>query len=208
MAAQPVEFYFELASPYSYLSSEVIGELCGRLGVPLVWRPFMLGPILRRTGSRPLYVDGLRGAYARTDCFRWARLHGIPLRHWAEVPANSLKAARGALYLHGRPSFEPYVHACFRAHFVEGRDLFDDGVLAEIVDGVGEDVRVFHAAIATPAFKQRLIDETEAAWTRGVFGAPTFFYGEEMLWGNDRLPLLERLIRAEEEDAATRNGSG
>ena len=194
MSPALVEFYFEFASPYSYLSSEVIEAFCARLGLPLVWRPILLGPILRRTGARPLFVDGIRGDYARRDCQRWARLHGIAFRHWGTAPTNALKAARGALYLRGRPSEVPFIHACFRAHFVEGRDLFEDALLAGIVAGLGEDVPAFQAGIADPALKRRLAEEVDAAYARGVFGAPTFFFGEEMLWGNDRLPLLERLV--------------
>ncbi len=193
MSPSPVEFYFEFASPYAFLSSEVIESLCARLGTPLIWRPILLGPIFRRTGARPLFLDGLRGDYARRDCLRWARLHGIAFRHWAAAPTNSLKAARGALYLRGRPSQVPFIHACFRAHFVAGRDLFDDALLAEIVAGLGENVAAFQAGVARPALKRELAEETEAAYARGVFGAPTFFFGDEMLWGNDRLPLLERL---------------
>lgn len=189
-----VEFYFEFASPYSYLSSEAIEALCARLHAPLVWKPIMLGPILRRTGARPLYGDGPRERYTRHDCLRWARLHGIPFRHYAEAPTNSLKAARGALHLLDGPLGIPFVHACFRAHFVDARDLYDDAVLADIVRGLGGDLDTFRAAIAEPALKQRLIEETEAAYARGVFGAPTFFCGGEMLWGNDRLGLLEDLI--------------
>jgi 2-hydroxychromene-2-carboxylate isomerase len=202
MTEPPVEFYFEFASPYAFLASETIEALCARLGVPLVWRPFMLGPILKRTGARPLFGTDPRSAYTRTDCFRWARLHGIPLRHWGEAPVNSLQAARGALWLEGRPCLPAYVHACYRAHFVHGRDLADVPVLAEIVAGLGEDGDAFRAAIAAPALKQRLIERTEEAFARGVFGAPTFFHGDEMLWGNDRLPLLERLIQAGREGGA------
>ena len=194
--AEAVEFYFEFASPYAFPSSETIEAVCARLGVPLVWRPFMLGPILRRTGARPLFVDSGRGAYARRDCLRWAGVHGIPFRHWATAPTNSLKAARGALYLQGRRTQAAFIHACFRAHFVEGRNLYDDELLAQGVSEPGEDVTAFRAAIAAPALKQRLIDETESASTRGVFGAPTFFFGDEMFRGNDRLAVLEAIVRA------------
>ena len=101
-----------------------------------------------------------------------------------------------ALHLRGRAAEAPYIHACFRAHFVDGRDLADDALLDDIVRSLGEDVVGFRAALAAPAVKQRLAEETETAFARGVFGAPTFFFGDEMFWGNDRLALLEATVAA------------
>jgi len=194
-----IEFYFEFASPYSYLSSQVIEGLCRRRSVELAWKPIMLGPIIKRTGARPLFVDGLRGAYAKMDCERWAIGAGIPFRHWAAEPVNSLKAARGVLALMARlgpgsPLVARFIHGCFRAHFVEGKDLFDDTVLTGIVYGLGENPEDFLTDLNAGDIKQRLIEETESAFARGVFGAPTFFYDGEMFWGNDRLTILEERI--------------
>jgi 2-hydroxychromene-2-carboxylate isomerase len=219
-----LEFYFEFSSPYAYFASERVEAECGRLGLAVDWRPLMLGPILRRTGQRPLLTDGVRGRYARQDCLRWARLHGIPFRLPALHPVNSLKAARGALLLKhaglcvaggaagagaadaadakaGPALLAAYVHACFRAYWEAGRDLFQDEVLADLVAGLGMEVQAFQAGIAAPEAKERLKRETDAAWERGVFGTPTFFYRDEMLWGNDRLPLLERLVREDRAQA-------
>lgn len=198
-----LEVYFEFSSPYAYFASERVEAECGRLGLEVEWRPIVLGPILRRTGQRPLLTDGARGRYARADCVRWARLHDIPFRLPALHPVNSLKAARGALVLKhaglGAGAMSPllaaYIHACFSAYWVEGKDLFQDEVLGDLVAGLGMAVQAFQARIAAPEAKERLRRETDAAWERGVFGAPTFFYRDEMLWGNDRLPLLERLVQ-------------
>jgi 2-hydroxychromene-2-carboxylate isomerase len=200
-----VAFYFEFSSPYAYFASERVEAECGRLGLELDWRPILLGPILKRTGQRPLYTDGVRGQYAMRDCLRWARLHGIPFRLPALHPVHSLRAARGALLLKERvrtgdaPAalLPAFIHACFRAYWVQGRDLAEDAVLAELVAGLGMEVKPFQAGLADPVLKERLRRETDAAWERGVFGTPTFFYRDEMLWGNDRLPLLERLLEEE-----------
>ena len=196
-----LEFYFEFASPYAYFASLAVEELCERHDLELVWRPVMLGAVLKHTGAKPLLTDGVRGEYATMDCLRWAKRHGIPFRLPEAFPTNSLKAARGALVLRGRPVLARYVHACFRVHWADGRDLYDDAVLTDIVGEVGENVDAFFAAIADSALKRQLIDETDAAWQKGVFGAPTFFYGNEMVWGNDRLPQLEEIIA---EDAGRR----
>jgi 2-hydroxychromene-2-carboxylate isomerase len=197
-----VEFFFDFASPYAYFASERIEPLCERLGVRLRWRPIMLGPIFQRTGARPLLTDGVRGEYARMDCRRWARLHGVPYREPAAFPVNSLRAARGALVLAGQAAglsapatLSNYIHACFRAYWRDGKDLFADETLAAIAKEMRLDADEFLRAIQAPETKQRLIEATEHAWQRGVFGAPTFIAGNERLWGNDRLPMLETLVR-------------
>jgi 2-hydroxychromene-2-carboxylate isomerase len=190
-----LEFYFEFSSPYAYFASLSVEALCERHGLGLVWRPIMLGAIIRHTGAKPLLTDGIRGEYATMDCHRWARRNGIPFQVPEPFPVNSLKAARGALLYADRPLLAAYLHACFHACWAEGKDLFQDETIEEIVRGVGEAPEDFFSGIAAPALKQRLIEETEAAHRRGVFGAPTFFYKDEMVWGNDRMPLLEELIR-------------
>lgn len=190
-----VDFYFEFASPYAYFSSRQLPALCDRIGIRVDWKPILLGPIFRRTGARPLLTDGRRGEYAKRDCRRWALMHGIPYREPDRFPLYSLPAARGALVLEGHPQREAYVHAVFRAYWVDGRNVGEPEVLGEVAAGLGLDRHEFLTAIEQGEVKERLKQETEAAWTRGVFGAPTFFYRDEMLWGNDRLPMLERLIQ-------------
>ena len=189
-----VEFYFEFSSPYAYFASERIEALCARRGLPLVWRPILLGAILKHTGQRPLFTDGVRGAYAVQDCLRWARLNGIPFSVPTPHPVNSLQAARGALALEGDPRHAAYIHACFRAYWAAGEDISGDAVMAGVVAGLGLDVPAFQERIADPALKERLKAQTDGAWARGIFGTPTCVYRGELFWGNDRLPVLERVI--------------
>jgi 2-hydroxychromene-2-carboxylate isomerase len=124
-------------------------------------------------------------------------MNGVPFRVPEPFPVNSLKAARGALVLEHDAHRVDYIHACFRAYWQQGRDISQDSVLLGIVAALGLDVPAFRKRIADPAVKARLQQETEEAWDRGVFGTPTFFYGDEMLWGNDRLPVLEQLAKAQ-----------
>ena len=194
-----LEFYFEFSSPYAYFASLEVEALAGRNGLELVWRPIMLGGILKHTGQKPLLLDGIRGEYATMDCRRWARRRGIPFRIPHPFPVNSLKAARGVLFYADRPCQAPFIHGCFHAIWAEGKDPYADGTMVEIVRGMGEDAEEFLAGIGEPALKQRLADETEAARRRGVFGAPTFFFRDEMVWGNDRMPLLEEIVRESRE---------
>ncbi len=194
---EELEFYFEFSSPYAYFASLEVEALCRRNGLRLMWRPVMLGGILKQTGQKPLLTDGVRGEYSTMDCLRWARRAAIPFRIPEPFPVNSLKAARGVLLFHDRQWLAAYIHACFRAVWAEGKDPYADETMAEIVAGLGQDAEAFLAGIEEPAIKQRLKDETEAARLRGVFGAPTFFFQDEMMWGNDRMPLLEEIIAEE-----------
>jgi len=200
-----LEFFFEFSSPYAYFASLNVEALCARRGLRLVWKPIMLGGILKHTGAKPLLTDGIRGEYATMDCHRWARRHGIPFQVPEPFPVNSLKAARGVLLYAAQPFLTRYIHACFHACWAEGKDLYLDETMAGIVREVGQEPEAFAAGIAEAAVKERLIAETEAARQRGVFGAPTFFYKNEMVWGNDRMPLLEAIITEDQEGRSARH---
>ena len=193
LRAPAVEFYFEFSSPYAYFASERIETLCATWGLPLLWKPVMLGAIMKHTGQRPLFTDGVRGKYAVHDCLRWSRMNGIPFQVPDPHPVNSLQAARGALVLEGNPARIPFIHACFRAYWANGLDISRPAVIDRIVAKLGLDVPAFRDQIEDPAVKGMLKHATDAAWARGVFGTPTFVFGDEMLWGNDRLPVLEAL---------------
>ncbi len=184
-----LEFWFEFASTYSYPAAMRIGRQAAEAGVPLRWRPFLLGPIFARQGwnDSPFNLYPVKGRYMWRDLERICAREGLALARPARFPQNGLKAARLALASEAEGWMPDFVRAVYTANFAQARDIADDAVLAEILRGLGVDAAAAIAAANAPANKEGLKAQTDAAIARGVFGAPSFTIGDELFWGNDRL---------------------
>ncbi len=204
-AGVTVEFYFDFSSPYSYLASTRIEEICERHGVSLQWKPILLGPLFKKIGRMPLFQRPLEGEHARVDLRRWAEYLGVPLEFPPVFPVDGLAACRGHRFAEesGRPG--AYCRRLLEACWGEGRDIGRQEELASVVSELGLDVAAFLESIKRPEVKEWLRREVAEAGRRGVFGAPTFLVGEELFHGNDRLFMLEEtLARAtREKDGGT-----
>ena len=190
-----LEFFFDYVSPYSYLASSQLPALGERTGAELVYRPFFLGGVMNETGNRPPATVPSKGAYMLTDLARWAARYGLPFQMNPHFPTNTLLALRGALVLLAGEGFVPYHQAMFRAMWSEGANVGDPAVLGAIVAKLGLDPSAFLARASEPAQKEALKANTAEAVARGAFGAPTFFVGEQMFFGNDRFAFIEEALR-------------
>jgi 2-hydroxychromene-2-carboxylate isomerase len=194
-----VEFFYDYSSPWTYLAFTRIDELCRRHGAELVWRPILVGgifntvnPSVYESRERPVPA---KARYMLKDLHDWARLYGLDLACPPSVfPVNSVKALRGALVALEAGCIGPYSARVFHAYFGEDRDISRDDVLAAIVADVGLDPATYFAAIASPAYKDRIRSNTEECVHRGGFGSPTIFLGDDMYFGNDRLVLVEAAL--------------
>ena len=191
MARRPVlEFWYELASTYSYLSAMRIEALAEAAGVDVRWRPFLLGPIFSAQGwnNSPFNLYPAKGRYMWRDMEREAAWLGLPFRRPNPFPQNSLVAARVAVFGIDHPWGPTFAKAVYRAEFGEGRSIAEPAAVTAILAELGLDAGAILKAAAAEPNKTRLKALTEEARSRGVFGAPTFFAeGGEMFWGNDRL---------------------
>lgn len=193
---EPIEFWFDFSSPYSYLASELIDDLAAKHGRKVQWRPMLLGAAFQASGLPLLINVPLKGEYSKRDFDRSARFLGIPYKFPPRFPLATLAAARGYYWLHGQDCAKAreFAHAVFRAYWVEGRDIGELPVVLEIVDALGIDRDAFAAAIATREIKDRLKQETDAAIAKGMFGAPYFIVDGEPFWGADRLPQIDKWL--------------
>jgi 2-hydroxychromene-2-carboxylate isomerase len=191
MSASParIEFWYEFASTYSYLSAMRIEALAERAGVGIDWKPFLLGPIFKAQGweTSPFNLYPVKGRYMIRDLQRLASGRGLPFVMPDIFPQNGLHAARLAILGHGAGWGPRFTRAVYAAEFGEGRDIGERGVLASVLAGLGLDSNELLARSAEPANKARLKAETGEAQARGIFGAPTFIAGSELFWGDDRL---------------------
>jgi 2-hydroxychromene-2-carboxylate isomerase len=194
---EPIDFYFEFASPYGYLASTQIDALAARYGRTVAWHPIMLGAAFKETGARPLMQTPLKGPYLLHDVPRFARLLGVPLTLPPVMPMNSLAASRACVWV-GEDSPDRAISlakALLYAHWGEGRDLSAPEAVAEVAAGLGIARDDLLVALADLRIKDRLKEQTQAAIERGVFGSPFMFVDGEPFWGADRLPQIETWLR-------------
>ena len=192
----PIEFHFDFSSPYSYLASEQIEAIAQRAGRTVDFRPILLGAAFKASGQKPLTEVPLKGDYSRRDFARCARAAGLPFVMPDPFPIGTVQAARVCLALKASDQKleRDFIHAAFRAYFVQGRNLSDPEVVTAVLGSIGADAAAVNAAAAEPALKEALKQQVEAAVARGIFGAPFFIVDGEPFWGNDRLPQVERWI--------------
>lgn len=185
-----LEFWYEFASTYSYLSVMRISDLARNAGVDVVWRPFLLGPIFKSQGwnTSPFNLYPAKGRHMIRDMQRLAADRGLPFRVPLAFPANSLKAARLALIGVDEGWVEPFTRKVFAAEFGRGADISDSAVLSDILTSLDLEADRLLEHADDPVIKQRLKDQTAEAAARGIFGAPSFITKDgELFWGDDRL---------------------
>jgi 2-hydroxychromene-2-carboxylate isomerase len=184
-----MEFWYEFASTYSYLSAMRIEALAAAAGVAILWKPFLLGPIFHAQGwgTSPFNIYPAKGKHMVRDMERLTAARGLPFRLPAPFPQNSLHAARLALIGHAEGWGIAFTRAVYQAEFAGGADIGDKRVLRQILAALGIDADAAFARAETPENKQRLRQQTEDAQELGIFGAPSFLAKGDLFWGDDRL---------------------
>jgi 2-hydroxychromene-2-carboxylate isomerase len=185
-----IEFWYDFASTYSYLTAMRIEPAAAAAGVKVAYRPFLLGPIFKAQGltTSPFALNPVKGRYMARDIARIAADRGQVFHIPDPFPAHSLAAARIAMVAEAEGWIGPFTRAVFAAEFADRLDIAATDVLARIVTGLGHDPARISAAAGTPENKAALRDRTDAAAAKGIFGAPTFVTVDgEIFWGDDRL---------------------
>lgn len=190
-----LDFYFDYLSPYAYLASLQIGEICERHEVELRLRPVLFAGLLNHWGQRGPAEIPPKGRHAFRDCLRYATLRGIPLRSPRHHPFRPLTALRVSLREVSGADQRRAIATLFELGWARGGHLGDDAEITEALDAAGLDAAKLVASANEPAMKQVLRDATEAAVGRGVFGIPTMVVRDELFWGLDQLPYLELFLQ-------------
>jgi 2-hydroxychromene-2-carboxylate isomerase len=183
------EFWFEFASTYSYPATMRIEALAQSQGVPIVWKPFMLGPVFRAQGwtDSPFNLFPAKGRYMWRDLERICAELSIPFRRPSQFPRNGLLAARIACWFATESWVPEFIRSVYRANFAEDLDISIASVPEHCLDRLGQPGAALIQQAQSPESKDKLRAQTERAVTLGIFGAPTFVVGAELFWGNDRL---------------------
>lgn len=187
-----VDFYFDFGSPAAYLAYTQLSRLASETGATVVMKPILLGGVFQASGNRPPASVPLKGSYLFKDMSRFARRYGVPLNMNPFFPIITTTLMRMDLGLHLRqdPSLKHFRDTVFQAIWVDERNLNDPVVVGSVLTAAGFDPATLLALASEQAVKDELKTITLAAVERGVFGAPTFFVGNEMFWGQDRLDFV------------------
>jgi 2-hydroxychromene-2-carboxylate isomerase len=190
-----IEFYFDFGSPYSYLAYTALPAIATAHAAQIVWRPMLLGGVFKASGNHSPAEIPAKERWLQRDLARWAARYGAAFTRNPHFPINTLILMRGAAGMQMRgPDFHKYVDAIFHAMWAQPRNLGEPEELAAVLRQAGFDAGAFLALVSDPAVKEQLKKNTEEAVARGVFGAPTFFVGEEMFWGQDRLDFVAEAL--------------
>ncbi len=197
-----IECYFDVGSPASYLAWTQLPRLAERLQVEIDWKPMLLGGVFKATGNQSPAAIPAKSKYSRMDMQRFAKAYGVTLNFNPYFPVNTLMLMRGAVAYLDTPEFQTYLEAVFNALWIDELNLNEPEVAAEVLSKAGFNPEEVFKRCNDPAVKEKLKQITEEAVERGVFGAPTFFVGDEMFFGQDRLPHVSDLLRLRESASA------
>jgi len=196
-----VEFHFDFGSPNAYLAHLVIPEVEQRTGAKFDYVPVLLGGVFRLTGNRSPGESfaGIKNKleYEHLEMTRFTERHGITgFRRNPFFPVNTLTIMRGAVAAQNLGVFERYVDETYRHMWSEPKKLDDSAVWRAALLESGFDAERFDELVQDPEIKARLLSNTQRSVERGTFGSPTFFVGEEIFFGKDRLRDVEQMILA------------
>jgi 2-hydroxychromene-2-carboxylate isomerase len=192
------EFLFDFGGPNSYLAHKVLPEICARTGAEAIYVPILLGGLFKLTNNQaPLirYAETpAKRNYEMLEFDRFVKAHRLPFKMNPHFPINSLHLMRGAVAAQHLGCFMPYVDTIMAAMWEDGANTGDPAVVKNVLDKAGLDSTALLANADDAQVKAELVANTEQAAARGAFGVPTFFVGDDMFWGKERLGQLAEAL--------------
>ncbi|MBT8113974.1 MAG: 2-hydroxychromene-2-carboxylate isomerase [Arenicella sp.] len=193
--SKTIEFYFDFGSPTAYLAFFRLRQLADQYGAEIDYRPVSLGGLFKATGNNSPVTVPAKGRYMMNhDLPRFSQRYGVPLRPNPFFPINTLPLMRGAIAAQKLACFDDYADAVFRAIWQDQKNMGDLQVIHAVLDASDLPTPELLSGAQEPEIKAALIDATEAAVERGLFGAPTMFIDEQMYFGQDRLDFIEQQL--------------
>jgi 2-hydroxychromene-2-carboxylate isomerase len=192
----PIEFYFDLSSPYGYIASEKIDALAAKYSREVTWRPIMLGVVFKTTGGAPLASIPLKWPYSARDIARTAKFHGVEYRPPSIFPIATVSPCRAFYWMDAKEPMRAkrLARALYRAYFVEGVDISKAENTVTVCEKSGLKADEVRAGLADQTIKDRLRSEVDKAIALGVFGSPYIIVDGEPFWGSDRLDQIDRWL--------------
>ena len=193
----PIDFYFDFSSPYSYIANEWVDAVAARHGRTVRRHAILLGATFQAAELKSPVSYPIKREYSLRDFERSARFEGVPYTPPPEFPLPTQNAARVFWWLketQGEAAAARWASAGLRAMFTRAVPLNQPETLKALAAELGLDPAQAEQVWNDPAWKLRLKQANEQAIAAGVFGAPSFVVDGEPFWGNDRRPQIERWL--------------
>ncbi|WP_293751147.1 2-hydroxychromene-2-carboxylate isomerase [Limnohabitans sp. Rim8] len=192
------DFYFDFGSLAAYLAHTQLPKMCAETGASANLLPMLLGGVFQATGNVSPMTVPAKGRYVFVDFKRYADGYGVPLNMNPNFPiiTTTLMRMVTALQMHKDPRMQTLMDTVFQAIWVDSRNLNDPVTVGQVLTDAGFDAATLLAMANEQATKDQLKAVTMKAVERGVFGAPTFFVGEDMFWGQDRMEQVKAALKA------------
>jgi 2-hydroxychromene-2-carboxylate isomerase len=192
------EFWFDLGSPAAYLAWKRLPAFEMQTGATALHKPMLLGGVFKAQGNASPVTIPAKGKWILADLARYAKKDGVPLSYGPGFPVNTLPLVRAVIGVQMREParFKPLVDALYDGMFANLLDMADPATIKEVLAAAGFDAAKILELTGDAEVKQALIRNTEEAVAKGVFGAPTFFVGKTLFWGQDRMDAVAEALQS------------
>ena len=192
MAKQIIDFYWDIGSTNTYFAVHLLTPIAERHGATIAWHPFNLGYVFRANNYVLAEEPRAKLSNRGRDLRRWAEKYQLAFRMPSQFPIKTSVALRGSLTMRKLGLEVPYIQAIFEAYWEEDKpEIATYAGLRPVAESLGVVPDEFEATSESEEIRAQLAAETNTGMERGVFGAPTFFVGEEMFWGKDRMDFID-----------------
>tara|TARA_B100000446_G_scaffold26056_1_gene21082 strand:+ start:1938 stop:2525 length:588 start_codon:yes stop_codon:yes gene_type:complete len=187
---KPFDFFFDFISPYSYLAHKQIRKLEKENNIKINYKPILLGGLHKLAGVTAAAFIPSKTKYMIRDCKMIAEKHNIKFKFNTNFPINSLALMRGVFLAQNKKKLDQYVDFFFDAYWEDGLNLNSDKILNSILTNLNINFNEFQLIISDQKIKNKLTAQTNEAYNKGVFGAPSFIINNKLFWGQDRLEFV------------------
>ena len=184
-----IQFYYDFSSPYTYIAHKKIKKLRNGKNINFLYKPMLLGGLHKLAGITANAFIGHKNEFMIQDCEMITKKLGINFHFNEKFPINSLYLMRGTLVLKDN-LLEKYIDTFFDSYWYLNLDLSDRGIFEKKLKEISVDVDKFFQDIEKKETKEKLKLLTNEAFSKKIFGAPTFFYKNKIYWGQDRLDYV------------------
>ena len=181
-----IDYYFDIISPYSYIAHKKIEKVKREKNIVFNYKPILLGGLHKLANITPPAFNEFKMKNMKNDCEMVSSKNHIPFRWNEKFPINSISIMRGYLFI-DEENKEQYIDAFFEAYWKYNQDLSLQSNFNKIIEKLNIDPLIIQKGIKDENIKEKLKQLTNKAFSKNVFGAPTFMYNEKIFWGQDRL---------------------